>query len=48
MFLSKVLEIVNQLFPSHQSKIERYLAESENLVDLENRQRELARKGIWI
>jgi hypothetical protein len=28
--------------------IEKYLSESVDLVDLENRQRDLQRKGIWI
>ena len=28
--------------------VERYLSESTDLVDLENRQRDLARKGIWL
>jgi len=28
--------------------IEKYLAESTDLVDLEQRQQQLARKGIWL
>jgi len=28
--------------------IEKYLAESSDLVDLEQRQQQLARKGIWL
>ena len=48
MFLGKLLEIISHIFPSHQTKIEQYLAESDNLVELERRQKELQRKGIWI
>lgn len=31
-----------------QDPVERYLAESEDLVDLENRIKSLRYKGIWI
>lgn len=31
-----------------QDPVERYLAESEDLVDLENRMKTLRHKGIWI
>lgn len=33
---------------SRQDPIERYLANSSDLVELERRQKELMRKGIWI
>ena len=31
-----------------QDPIERYLANSSDLVELERRQKELLRKGIWV
>ena len=31
-----------------QDSVERYLAESEDLIDLENRMKALRHKGIWI
>lgn len=30
------------------SQVEKYLASSSDLVELERRQQELARKGIWV
>jgi len=33
---------------SRMNAIEEYLAKSEDLVELERRQQELARKGIWV
>jgi len=38
----------NWIYRSQMSQIERYLAQSHDLVELERRQQELARKGIWV
>ena len=38
----------NWLWRSQMNQIERYLAESHDLVELERRQQDLARKGIWV
>lgn len=40
--------IVTWLRKQQMDPVERYLSESTDLVDLENRQRDLARKGIWL
>lgn len=40
--------IKNWLKRSQMSQIEKYLASSEDLVELERRQKELLRKGIWV
>jgi len=46
-WLVKMIKFLKKLFkPSN--PIEDYLAESEDLVELERRQRDLQRKGIWI
>ena len=36
------------LVRDRKSQIEKYLASSSDLVELERRQQELARKGIWV
>jgi len=41
-------KIIKFFFQSPQDKIIEYLASSDNLVELERRQKELQRKGIWI
>jgi len=33
---------------SQMSQIEKYLSESEDMVDLEQRQKRLQRRGIWL
>ena len=43
--LKNIFKPRNQL---HMLMIEKYLAESSDLVDLEQRQQQLARKGIWL
>jgi len=45
MMLSKIIKF---LFKTEQDKINEYLASSENLVELERRQKKLQQKGIWI
>lgn len=42
-------KIINFLFGrSRRDSVERYLAESQDLVELERRQQDLARRGIWV
>tara|TARA_B100000212_G_C27301075_1_gene501523 strand:+ start:96 stop:239 length:144 start_codon:yes stop_codon:yes gene_type:complete len=46
----KILEYLKNIFNySHhrQKAVEQYLSDSLDLVDLENRQKQLARKGIY-
>ena len=42
-------KIINFLFGlNRRNAIEKYLSESQDLVELERRQQDLARKGIWV
>lgn len=42
-----MVAIINWFF-SRPSQAEKYLAQSSDLVELERRQQELQRKGIWL
>jgi len=42
-----VIKFIKSLFKAH-DPIEDYLSQSTDLVDLENRMKELKYKGIWI
>lgn len=42
-----IKSILNFLFGSRTSYVERYLSGSSDLVELEQRQKKLARKGIY-
>ena len=44
-FIQKLKELYTK---SKMSPVEKYLSESEDLVELERRQRSLQRKGIWV
>lgn len=48
MFNYIVANLLNFSFNSRQQQVENYLAKSHDLVELESRQRELARRGIWV
>lgn len=48
MFNYIVANLMNFSFKSRQQRVENYLAKSHDLVELENRQRDLARRGIWV
>lgn len=43
-----VIKFIKSLFKPSQDPIEKYLAKSADLVDLENRMKQLKYKGIWI
>lgn len=44
--LAKIIQFFKTNFPTEEERRYRYLADSENLVDLEMRMRELDRTGI--
>jgi len=50
--MNNLLQTLKNIFKPrnhlHMLMIEKYLAESTDLVDLEQRQQQLARKGIWL
>ena len=44
-----MIKFIKMLFVrDRMSQVEKYLASSSDLVELERRQQELARKGIWV
>jgi len=50
--MNNLLQTLKNIFKPrnhlHMLMMEKYLSESTDLVDLEQRQRQLARKGIWL
>lgn len=48
--MSKILSAFKEFFRAEpqQTQIEKYLADSADLVDLENRIKQLKYKGIWV
>jgi len=44
-----MVQLIKNFFTKRrETEVERYLAQSVDLVDLERRQQELIRKGIWL